>query len=88
MTTSDARDVGRELASLTPLLLDPARAAALRLRCRSELTRRAEAERGQRAASVIRVLTRMFVPALLGTFSAFYAAALFRATLRFEGWLR
>jgi hypothetical protein len=87
MTTSDSRAASAEaLASLTPLAPDPSRTAAVRLRCRSRIAR--GTTRARRTGTVAGSLARVFVPLLLGAFSAYYAAALLTATLHFEGMLR
>ena len=87
MTTRDAYDARlEELACLTPLASDPARAERARLRCRAQIARRAR--RAARTETIFGSVGRVFVPALLGAFSALYAAALLGTTLRLEGFLR
>jgi hypothetical protein len=87
MTTSDSRAVSLEaLANLTPLTPDPSRAAAVRLRCRSRIAR--GTKRARLTETLPGSLARVFVPLLLGAFSAYYAAAVLTATLHFEGMLR
>ena len=87
MTTRGAHDGGlEELACLTPLAPDPARAERVRLRCRARIVRRAR--RAVRTETMFGSVGRAFVPALLGAFAALYAAALLGTTLRLEGFLR
>ena len=87
MTPRDAHDPRLdELARLTPLAPDPARAERARLRCRAQLVRRAR--RAARTGTIFESVSRVLVPALLGAFSAIYAAALLGTTLRLEGLLR
>ena len=84
MTSRDAHDARlEELACLTPLAPDPARAERARLRCRAQIARRAA-----RTETIFGSVGRVVVPALLGAFSAFYAAALLGTTLRIEGFIR
>lgn len=71
-----------DLARLTPLLPEPARAEAVRLRCRSELARRTTHAR--RTQSGGRPFARVLVPVMLGAFSLVYAAALLSATVQIE----
>jgi hypothetical protein len=81
MTTRDTHGASLEvLAHLTPLGPDPSRAEAVRLRCRSQLAPRLE--RARRIDAVVGPLERVFGPALLGAFSAWYAVALLITTLR------
>jgi hypothetical protein len=75
-----------ELACLSPLTPHSARADAVRLRCRTELTRRAVRERRREARA--RSVARLCIPALLGAVPVFYAAVLFVTMLRLEGWVR
>ena len=87
MTPRDAHDPGLdELARLTPLTPNPARAERVRLRCRAQFVRRAE--RAARTETIVGSVGRVVVPALLGVFSALYAAALGSTTLRLVGLLR
>lgn len=87
MTTYHAHDGAlKELECLTPLALDPARAEGVRLRCRVRIARRAR--RAERMETVFGSVHRLFVPALLGVFSALYVVALLATTLRLEGFIR
>ena len=87
MTLGDAHDPRlEELACLTPLAPDPARAERVRLRCRAQFVRRAG--RAACTGTIFESVSRVLVPALLGAFSALYAAAVIGITLRLEGFLR
>ena len=87
MTPRDVHDPRLdELARLTPLAQDPARAERVRLRCRAQLVR--QADRAARTETIVGSAARVLVPALLGAFSALYAAALVGTTLRVVGFLR
>ena len=87
MTTPDAHDAGLgELAGVTPLVPDPARAERVRCRCRAQIARRAR--RTARTETIVESVEDVLVPVLLGLFSALYAAVLLGTTLRLEGVLR
>lgn len=87
MTTPDAHDARLgELARVTPLAPDPARAERVRLRCRAQIARRAR--RAARTDTIVESVEGVLVPVLLGLFSALYAAVLLGTTLRLEGFLR
>ena len=87
MTPRDAHDPRLDkLARLTPLAPDPARAERVRLRCRAQFVRRAG--RAARTETIFGSVARVLVPALLGAFSALYAAALLGTTLGLAGFLR
>ena len=87
MRTPDTHDpIDAELAGLTPLAPNPARAEAVRRRYRAHLARRAPPAR--RTDAIGGSWTDVAVPMLIGLFSAFYAAALLSTMLRIEEWIR
>ena len=84
MTTHDGYEAQpKTLAFLTPLAPDPIRADRVRVRCRAQLERRVR--QAARTAAIVKSAERLFVPAILGALSVFYAAMVVGNALRLEG---